>query len=165
MPIDEKTIEETTSYVAIQRLLAAYADAVNRRAWGDFNELFTADAHIEIVPSAREPLQVTGPESLGTFIGSAIEGFEFFQFVILNSRIEFQLDEDVARGRNFMCELRQDRASGKWTQVFGVYHDRFRRIDGRWWFTHRNFNALAAKGRDHAIFEFPESFHSLSNMK
>ena len=164
MHIDEKTIDETASYIAIQRLLSAYADAVNRRAWDEFGELFLEDAPIEIIPSAREPLRLTGPEALGKFIGGAIEGYEFFQFVFLNSRLEIRPDDDSASGRNFMCELRQERDSGRWTQVFGIYYDRFRRIDGRWWFAHRNFKALAATGRDHAVFEFPESFHSLSTM-
>jgi len=162
MSTDANTIEETTSYIAIQRLLAAYADAVNRRAWDEFGELFLDDAPIDITPSAREPLKLTGPEALGKFIGDAIERFEFFQFVFLNSRLEIRQGEDAATGRNFMCELRQERDSGRWTQVFGVYHDRYRRIDGRWWFAHRTFHSLAATGRDHAVFAFPESFQSLS---
>jgi hypothetical protein len=161
MGIDEKTLEETVSYVAIQRLLAAYADAVNRRAWGEFSTLFLEDARIDVTPSQRKALQLEGPEALGRFIGDAIEGFEFFQFVFLNSRIELRLDEGAARGRNFMCELRQERASGRWTQVFGVYHDHYRRIDGRWWFEHRAFDPLVATGRDNLVFDFPERFASL----
>jgi hypothetical protein len=161
MSIDEKTIEETASYIAIQRLLAAYADAVNRRAWSEFSELFLDDAPIDITPSTREPLQLAGPDALGRFIADAIERFEFFQFVFLNSRLEIRLDEDAASGRNFMCELRQERASGRWTRVFGVYHDRYRRIDERWWFERRTFHALAATGRACAVFDFPAGFQAL----
>lgn len=162
MSTDARAIEETASYVAIQRLLAAYADAVNRREWDEFGDLFLRDAPIDITPSAREPLQLAGPEALGRFIGNAIERFEFFQFVFLNSRLEIHLDEDAATGRNFMCELRREGESGRWSQVFGVYHDRYCRIEGRWWFAQRSFHALAAPGRDPAIFDFPESLHSLS---
>lgn len=156
--MDPKTIEEAVSYVAIQRLLAAYADAVNRRAWEEFRELFLEEALIEITPSSKPALQVVGPDALGRFIGDAIEQYEFFEFVFLNSRLEIRLDDDAATGRNFMCELRQERESGRWTQVFGVYHDRFRRRDGRWRFEHRRFNALAATNRrDAAVFEFPRA--------
>ncbi len=161
MSVDEKTIAEMASYIAIQRLLATYADAVNRRAWSEFSELFLDEPPIDITPSAQEPLQLAGPDALGRFIADAIERFEFFQFVFLNSRLEIRLGEDAASGRNFMCELRQDRSSGRWTRVFGVYHDRYRRIEGRWWFEHRTFHALAATGRDNAVFDFPAEFHAL----
>jgi hypothetical protein len=160
MSIDDNTIEETVSYIAIQRLLGAYADVVNRRAWAELEELFLDDAKIDVKPSTRAPLELTGPVELGRFIGDAIERFEFFQFVFLNSRLEIRLDEDRATGRNFMCELRQEKSSGRWSRVFGVYHDRFRRIEGRWWFEHRSFNALAATGPDNLVFDFPSGFEA-----
>jgi hypothetical protein len=156
MSVEESAIEETVACVAIQRLLSAYADAVNRRAWDEFTTLFRDDATIEITPSKREALVVEGPRELGDFIAKAIEGFEFFQLVFLNSHLEIQAPEGTATGRNFMVEMRQDRASGRWTRVFGVYHDRYRRVDARWLFEHRAFHALAATaGRDNHVFDFP----------
>ncbi|MAG31622.1 MAG: hypothetical protein CL908_12110 [Deltaproteobacteria bacterium] len=156
MGIEESAIEETVACVAIQRLLAAYADAVNRRAWDEFPKLFLDDAVIEITPSKRAPLQVEGAGELARFIAEAIEGFEFFQLVFLNSHFELQVAEGTATGRNFMVEMRQDRASGRWTRVFGVYHDRYRQVERRWQFEHRAFHALAATaGRDNHVFDFP----------
>jgi hypothetical protein len=153
--MDQRMVEETVNYVAIRRLLAAYADTVNRRAWDELRELFLGSARIEITPPRLDPLELEGPEALGRFISDAIARFEFFQFVFLNTRIETRLGEDTATGRNYMCELRQEKASGRWTKVFGVYHDRFRRVDGRWWFEHRRFHALAATNRDVVVFDFP----------
>ncbi len=161
MAIGEKAIEEMASFQAIQRLLSAYADIANRRAWGELSELFLDDARIEVTPLQRPPLELTGPDSLGLFIAKAIERFEFFQFVLLNSRLEIRLEEDSARGRNFICEYRREKTSAKWTQVFGVYHDRYRRIEGRWWFEHRTFNPLAATGSDNLVFEIPASLEAL----
>lgn len=161
MAIVEGSIEETVSWVALQRLLAAYADAVNRRAWGELPELFLPDATIELTPTHREPLTISGPEELGRFIDGAIERFEFFEFVFLNSRIELDLAADRARGRNFMCELRQEKYSGRFNRVFGVYHDEYRRIDGRWWFERRAFDPLAATDRDNLVFERPKGFDAL----
>lgn len=161
MGIGQQTIEEMASYVAIQRLLSAYTDAVNRRAWGELSELFLDDAKIDVTPLRPPPLELTGPESLGRFIAKATLRFEFFQFVLLNSRLEIRLDEQSARGRNFICEYRRERTSGKWTQVFGVYHDRYRRIEGRWWFEHRTFNPLAATGSDNLVFDVPASLEAL----
>ena len=61
MGIDEQTIEEMASHLAIQRILSAYADAVNRRAWGELSELFLEDATIEVTPLQRPPLVLAGP--------------------------------------------------------------------------------------------------------
>lgn len=156
MGIEQSEIEEMAAYIAIRRLLAAYADAVNRRAWEEFPRLFLNDAKIEITPSKRKAIEVDGATELARFIAEAIEGFEFFQLVFLNSHLEIRADEDTANGRNFMVEMRQDRASGRWTRVFGVYHDRYRRLDGRWRFEHRAFHALAATAvRDNHVFDFP----------
>jgi len=155
MAIDERTLEEVASQVAIQRLLAAYTDVVNRRAWGEIPELFLEDARIDVTPLKRPPIEVTGPEAIGRFIDAAIERFEFLQFVLLNSRLEIRLDAESARGRNYICEYRREKASAKWTQVFGVYHDRYRRVEGRWWFEHRVFHPLAATGSDDVVFEVP----------
>jgi SnoaL-like domain len=155
MGIDDRTLEETASHIAIQRLLAAYADAVNRRAWGELGELFLDDATIEITPLQRPPLQVTGPEAIGRFIDESIARFDFLEFVLQNSRLEIRQGEDSARARNYICEYRREKATAKWTQVFGVYHDRYRRIEGRWWFEHRVFHPLAATGSDNVVFEVP----------
>lgn len=153
--MDEALLDETVSTIAIQRLLSAYADAVNRRAWSDFEPLFLAEAPIEIMPSAREPIRVEGATALGDFIGGAIEHFEFFQLVFLNSHIVVDTPNDAATGRNFMIEMRQERGSGHWSHVFGVYHDRYQRADGSWRFAERRFDALAATRPDVAVFDFP----------
>ena len=55
----------------------------------------------------------------------------------------------------FTCELRQDRSNGRWTNAFGVYHDEYTRIDGRWWFARRRYQSLARTGRAE-IFPFPQ---------
>lgn len=161
MGIGEKAIEELASHLAIQRLLSAYADIANRRAWGELSELFLDDAKIDLTPLRPPPLELTGPESLGRFIAKAIERFDFFQFVLLNSRLEIRQGEEWARGRNYICEYRREKESAKWTQVFGVYHDRYRRIEGRWWFEHRTFNPLAATGSDNLVFDIPASLEVL----
>lgn len=155
MAIDDKALEEMASHLAIQRLLAAYADVMNRRAWGELPELFLADAKVELTPLKRPLIEVTGPASLGRFIHEATERFGYFQFVLLNSRIELHLETESAQGRNFICEYRRDNVSENWTQVFGVYHDRFRRISGRWWFEHRTFHPLASNGSDNVLFDVP----------
>jgi len=143
---------ETVDYVAITRLQAAYADVVNRRAWPEFADQFRPEAPVRIDTVTRPALEVRGPAALGDFIGSAIAHFEFFEFVILNSVVA--VDGDTATGRIFMCELRQDRESGRFTRAFGRYDDTYVRYDDRWWFAARDYRSLARSGRDEV---FPES--------
>ena len=138
-------IAETVDYIAIRRLQSAYADVVTRRAWPELGELFLADARVEVDTRTADPLVFEGPDALGTFIEGAIERFGFFEFVVLNTRIELGVggDPDRADGRMYMCELRTEAGSGEWNSAFGVYHDRYRRDGGAWRFEHRRYHSLA----------------------
>jgi SnoaL-like domain len=64
-------------------------------------------------------------------------------------------DPDRATARLYICELRQDAASGRSTQAFGVYRDEYRRVDGDWRFARRDYQSLARSGRGET-FSFPE---------
>ncbi|MBK7949529.1 MAG: nuclear transport factor 2 family protein [Deltaproteobacteria bacterium] len=162
MTIDETTrdgrVEETVCRVAIQALLGAYADDINRRSFGGLSALFLPDARIELTTLKQQPLVLTGPEALGRFIAEFVERLDFFQFVLLNSRLELRLDADAALGRHFICEYRWEKAGKPFTRVFGVYRDRYRRIDGRWWFAERVFDPLLSAGSDDHVVGFPTRF-------
>jgi SnoaL-like domain len=151
--------QETIDYIAITRLQSAYGDTVNRRAWDEFGTLFLPDAPVHIDTVTNPTVDVIGPAELGRFIGGAVERFEFFEFVILNAVVDIggtdDTDADRARGRLFMCELRQERDSGRWTNAFGVYRDDYARVDGRWWFARRRYQSLARTGRAD-VFPFPK---------
>ena len=144
---------ETIDYVAITRLQAAYADVVNRRAWPEFAELFLPDAAVRVDTVTNPAVDLAGPRALGEFIGGAIERFEFFEFVTLNSHV--MIDGDTATARVFMCELRQERESGRFTRAFGLYRDDYRRVDDHWWFARRRYQSLARSGRGE-VFAYPE---------
>jgi hypothetical protein len=151
--VSADALQETIDYVAITRLQAAYADVVNRRAWPELEALFLADAPVRVDTVTNPVIELTGPGEVGSFIGNAIQRFEFFEFVILNSRMD--IAGDGARGRMFMCELRQDAANGHWSQAFGVYQDQYQRVDGRWWFARRDYQSLARTGRGE-VFALPD---------
>lgn len=152
------TADDTADYIGVTRLQAAYADTVSRRAWDEFGRIFAPDAVVVVDTGVGDPLRLAGPDGVAGFIAGAIERFEFFQFVPLNTVVETAVggDPDAAEGRLYICELRQDRDNGHWTNAFGVYHDRYRRgADGRWRFTHRRYQSLARTTGRAEVFAFP----------
>ena len=101
-----------------------------------------------------EPILLTGGVAVGEFIAAAVERFEFFEMVILNSVVDLaNADADAAHARQFTCELRQDKSNGRWTNAFGLYRDEYARRDGRWWFAQRRYQSIARTGRGD-IFPF-----------
>ena len=154
--MDDPELRETIDYIAVRRLQDAYADIVTRRAWPELVEIFLPDVRVTIDRRTVEPLVIDGPAAIGDFIGRSISGMDFFEFVVLNTRIvlRHEGDDDRAVARLYMNELRHD-TSGRWTTVYGVYHDVHRRVDGRWWFAERRYHSLARTARDFDVFAFP----------
>jgi hypothetical protein len=153
----DASMQEALEYLAVRRLQDAYADVVNRRAWAEFAELFCADAVVRVDKRDGEAIEIAGPAALGTFIGGAIEQYDFFEFVILNSRVFLDPDGDPDRAtaRVYMNELRHGRDSGRWSVAYGVYHDVYRRDTGRWWFARRDYHSLARTSPDFDVFPHP----------
>ncbi len=154
--MDQASIDETVDYISIVRLQRAYADAVNRRAWNDFTELFVPDAPIEIDTVTRATFEVTGPAEFATFVGEATERFDFFEFVILNPHIEVWPggDHDAASARIFMQEVRIDHVGSR-TDAYGMYRDTYRRVDARWWITSRKYRSLT-RTPEFEVFTTPD---------
>ena len=155
--IDDPLVAEAVHDTGIRRLQRAYADVVNRRAWAELAQLFLPDAPVVIDRRAGEPLRLVGGPALGEFIGSSIEQFEFFEFVVLNAHIAFPQGAGAGTAvcRLFMCEIRQHQASGRWTNAYGLYHDRYAFATNRWWFAERRYHSLARHGPDLDVFQFP----------
>ena len=150
---DQDLVRETVDHLAINRLQARYADTVTRRAWAELAELFLPEATVHIDTVSREPFDLTGPDEVGRFIGGAVERFAFFEFVVLNSHVMLDVDgdPDTASARMFMCEQRLDGATGEWSTAYGLYRDRYRRVDRRWWFADRRYRSLARTGPEAAV--------------
>jgi len=156
LPPDD-ALQDTIDYVAITRLQNAYADAVTRRAWAEFHDMFLAGAPVRVDTVTNPVIELAGPQQIGDFIADAVERFEFFEFVPLSTRVVLRAggDPDRATARLYICEIRQDAASGRSTQAFGVYRDEYRRVDGDWRFARRDYQSLARSGRGET-FAFPE---------
>jgi len=155
--VEDEVMRETVDYIAVRRLQDAYADIVTRRAWPELAEIFLPEVRLTLDRRTLEPVVLEGPAAIGDFIARAIAGLDFFEFVVLNTRVllRHEGDDDRAVARLYMNELRHDAASGRWNTVYGVYHDVHRRVDGRWWFADRRYHLLARTSRDFDVFEFP----------
>jgi hypothetical protein len=141
--------DDALAYLAITRLQAAYADVVTRRSWPELDALFLPDAPVHVDTVSRPVIELVGPGALGAFIGGAIEGFEFFEFVILNTVLD--IDGDSATGRLYMVEIRQDIEPKQWSNAFGRYDDDYVVQEGRWRFARRRYRSLARRtGNDPA---------------
>ncbi|HVS68397.1 MAG TPA: nuclear transport factor 2 family protein, partial [Mycobacteriales bacterium] len=123
--------------VGLQRLQSAYADVVSRRAWSELDRLFLPDIVVEVDTVTAPTRTFTGPAAFSTFVSAACERFDHFQFVILNSVVEVAGDGIDATGRIFMCEIRHHRDEAVWSTAYGLYTDRYRKVDGSWWFAER----------------------------
>jgi hypothetical protein len=151
--VREHDDETTRGLVAVQRLQAAYGDAVTRRDWDAVRVLFEPGAVVHIDTRTREPFDLRGPEALAEFIERALEPFAFFEFAILNAVAE--VEGDTATGRVYICELRHDRA-GEWSEAYGLYRDRYQRRDDVWRIAERWYSSLARRGPATESFPLPE---------
>ena len=156
--IDDELLLTAVHDTGIRRLQHAYADVVNRRAWPEMEDLFLPEAAVVIDTRKGDPLRLVGGAAVGEFIGSSVAKFSFFEFVILNAHIVFPggAGAGTAVSRLYMCEHRQDEDSGRWTNAFGLYHDRYAFSVGHWWFAERTYHSLARHAPDLDVFPFPE---------
>lgn len=150
-------LRDTIDTVALTRLHAAYADTCTRQAWAELHDHFLPDATVTLDLPGIGTSVITGPEQLGSFIGTSLQQFDFFEFVVLNSHFMLRSDGDVDRatGRMFMSEIRQFASNGRRSVIYGLYRDDYTRNDGRWRFAARRYQSLARDARELDVFPIP----------
>lgn len=138
--------DDTEAYIAITRLQSAYADVVTRRAWPELPDLFLPNCPIFVDTITRPRIELSGPDELAAFIGTALERFDFFEFVILNTVVD--VTSRSARARVYIEEIRHESESDRWSSAFGLYQDSYVRHDDGWLFAERRYRSLARKTID-----------------
>ncbi len=139
----DQAMAETVAYVALRRLQRSYADAVTLREWERLAELMRPNCvlHLDLV---QRQMTIDGPAAIGDFIGTQLEQFEFFQFLILNTVFDIDVATGTAAARMHIQEARTNTSDGRRSDTYGIYHDRFERgDDGRWWFAERHYRSAA----------------------
>lgn len=145
--------DDLRAVVAVQRLQAAYADAVTRRAWDEVGALFEPDAVVHIDTRTRPPFDLTGPVEITGFIERSLEGFRFFEMAVLNA-VVVEVAGDQGTGRVYICELRHGH-DGTWSEAYGLYRDRYVRGHAGWRFAGRRYSSLARSGPPVESFGVP----------
>jgi hypothetical protein len=152
-------VDDLADYVAVRRLQDAYADVISRRAWRELDRLFLPDCNVVVDTVGAPARSFTGPVEFAAFVGPATDRFDHFQFVILNSVVE--VDGDSARGRIFMSEIRHHVGEEIWSTAYGMYQDRYRKLNGQWWFAERRYRSLARTGPQAGVFGLPPDLPQL----
>jgi hypothetical protein len=143
----------------IAQLVAAYGDAISRRAWDEVVDLFVPGCPIRLDLRSDAPIELRGGDELVTFVARAMERFDFFVFVVLNSTAESTPD-GAASGRLWFQEIRRERADQRWTTTYGLYRDTYAPDDGRWRFATRSYTTLGRAdlgGDPGEVFDVPDT--------
>ena len=134
-------------YLAITRILGAYADIATRKAWAEFPPLAAPDARFTF-DTKNGVFEVVGAEAFVEFGANSLEGFTFYEYIPLNVVVKVD-SPTAARGRVYSFEVGEDRETHDWLTYYGLYHDDYVRVDGAWRFASRHYQALARRREDH----------------
>ncbi len=121
--------------LAIRHLVAAYADAVNRR-----DEALWASTWAEQSVWDLRGNKFEGRGAIVEMWRGAMASFEFVVQLVYQGTLE--IGEDTATGRWNLCEhLRPQNADNGLFNI-GSYADEYVKIDGQWLFSCRSYHVL-----------------------
>jgi hypothetical protein len=137
--------------LAIHELVSRYADAVTRRdeqAWAD---TWAEDGEWHVLGNPAK-----GREAVVALWNKLMGGLPFV--IQLPSAGTISIDGPNGTGRWYITEHGKT-ADGSGLFTVGVYHDRYRRIDGEWRFARRRFDMLYSGPPDLSgmTLPFPEN--------
>ncbi|MEO1407526.1 MAG: nuclear transport factor 2 family protein [Pseudomonadota bacterium] len=123
------TLEELSDRFEIQDLLSAYCHAIDGRAWGRLDTLFTDDAEIDY--SATGGIKGSLPE-IKSFLESTLPLFSSSQHFVTNPDIRF--DGDSAHVRSLLFNpMTMDRDGTPHTMFIGAWYiDEVVKVSGAW---------------------------------
>ena len=116
----------------IARALAGFARAMDERNWPGLADIMIADATADMGTGPVE-----GRDAVVAIMRSFLDECGPTQHLLGN--IVIDVDGHEAASRCYVSDMHLGVAdkTGKTFSTIGEYHDRWRRIDGKWWMVHR----------------------------
>lgn len=121
--------------LAIRHLVAAYADAVNRRDEALWSSTWAEDG-VWSLPGRS----VEGREAVVAMWVAAMGSFEFVAQLVYQGTL--QIEGDQANGRWYLTEHLQPVGADEGRFTIGTYADEYIRQDGDWRFASRQYEVL-----------------------
>lgn len=119
---------------AIHDLIGLYGDALIRRDAPTWRSLWTEDAEWSLVG-----MTASGKQDIGDMWENAMAGFPFAVHVA--HPVLVVVEGDAGRGRWYIQEILRE-PDGPAVSAFGVYTDRYEKVDGQWLFSYRRFDLM-----------------------
>jgi hypothetical protein len=123
-------LEEISDRLELQQLVTDYANAIDKRAWGELDRVFTPDAYIDY----RAMGGIDGSYvAIKSWLPGALAPFKGYMHLIGNC--SFALDGDLATGRIACFNPMEIPLPEGGTQVLFLglwYHDRYIRTANGW---------------------------------
>lgn len=123
------SLQEISDRLEIQDLVLHYADIIDRKAFDELRDVFTADAHIDYSEAGGA---VGNLEEIIAFLEDALGMFPNTQH--LNANVQISLNGDTASGR-VMCFNPMEMTVGEDTHTFmlGIWYvDKYTRTTDGW---------------------------------
>jgi ketosteroid isomerase-like protein len=119
---------------AINDLVNLYVDAVIRHDAKLWRSLWTIDAEWSLMGTLA-----SGKQDIGDMWENAMANYPFA--VHLAHPVQVITDGDTGRGRWYIQEILRE-AEGPAVFAFGVYTDRYQKVEGQWLFSYRRFDLM-----------------------
>lgn len=121
--------------LAIRHLVAAYADAVNRRDGALWASTWTDDGVWDLMGN-----EIAGKDAVVGMWNNAMGGFEFVAQLVYQGTLD--IDGASATGRWYLAEHLRPQGSKSGMFNIGTYADEYLCVDGKWLFSRRTYNVL-----------------------
>lgn len=131
--------QEISDRLEIQDLVAAFADAVNRRN----PRLVSARCHPDVTFTVPGWADLQGVEPMVQFLSQILGHWEVILHSITSGHVS--VDGDAATGGWYITEY--GRRDGDEVYLAGLYRDDYVRMDGRWLFKGRSFQSMFYRSR------------------
>ncbi|MDG2334331.1 MAG: nuclear transport factor 2 family protein [Myxococcota bacterium] len=145
------TLERLADEREIERVLIAYATAVDTRNWPEFDAIFAPSVHAIYGNDPKSQFVCTDREAVRTMCRENLAGCGPTQHLLANFRIE--VDGDAASS---ICSVqaghfgRGEARSARY-ELWGEYRDKWARGPEGWRITHRQLHAIKDFGEPERV--------------